>query len=412
MKKVAIVGGGPTGVTLALMLVQRGISVTLIEAASDFHRVFRGEALMPSGLNAFEEMGLSTILEKIPHRQLNAWEFILNKKPLFKVDEPIEIGTQSCTLFPQPPLLEALILEAQKYHHFEFIQGVAVKDLLSIDNRVAGVKLADGREIIAEIVIGADGRNSIIRKRAGLELKTQPKSMDILWFKLAAHPKFVAENVFSAIGDGENAFAVFHGAEPGKLHLGWTISENKKNINQNINTNINNNKFTKAEWAKTFASISPSWLAEHFINHADSIENPIKLSVVVGICPSWYAPGVLLLGDAAHPMSPIRAQGINVALRDVIVAVNHLVPVLTKEAENKHIDKVLSQIQKEREPEIIRIQQLQKEEARQHEILPKNLFLRKIVFRLARLANQAVRLSWIQRQKKMRQGVTEVKLEV
>ena len=111
-------------------------------------------------------------------------------------------------------------------------------------------------------------------------------------------------------------------------------------------------------------------------------------------------------------MSPIRAQGINVALRDVIVAVNHLVPVLTKEAENKQIDKVFSQIQKEREPEIIRIQQLQKAEARQHEILPKNLFLRKIVFRLARLGNKVVRLSWIQRQKKMRQGVTEVKLEV
>jgi len=404
MKKIAIVGGGPTGVTLALMLVQRGIAVTLIEAASDFHRVFRGEALMPSGLNAFDEMGLSKILEQIPHRQLNAWEFILNKKSLFKVDEPIETDTQPCTLFPQPPLLEALILEARKYNHFEFIQGVAVKDLLSIDNRVAGVKLADGKEITADVVIAADGRNSIIRQRAGLELKQQPKSMDILWFKLAAHPKFVTENIFSAIGDGENAFAVFHGAEPDKLHLGWTISEENKNINTS--------KLTSSEWAKMFASISPSWLAEHFLNNAESIEKPIRLSVVVGLCPFWSAPGVLLLGDAAHPMSPIRAQGINVALRDVIVAVNHLVPVLSKEAENKQIDKVFSQIQKEREPEIIRIQQLQKAEARQHEILPKNLFLRKIVFRLARLGNQVVRLSWIQRQKKMRQGVTQVKLEV
>ncbi|MEL6166762.1 MAG: FAD-dependent monooxygenase, partial [Cyanobacteria bacterium J06628_3] len=239
MKKVAIVGGGPTGVTLALMLVQRGIAVTLVEAASDFNRVFRGEALMPSGLNAFDEMGLSTILEQIPHRKLNAWKFILDKKPLFKVDEPIETNTQSCTLFSQPPLLEALILEAEKYSHFEFIQGIAVKDLISIDNRVAGVKLTDGREITADIVIGADGRNSIVRQRAGLELKRQPKSMDILWFKLAAHPKFITENVFSAIGDGENAFAVFHGAEPGKLHLGWTITEDNKDINKNINTNIN-----------------------------------------------------------------------------------------------------------------------------------------------------------------------------
>ncbi|MEO1427684.1 MAG: FAD-dependent monooxygenase [Cyanobacteria bacterium J06633_8] len=404
MKKVAIAGGGPTGVTLALMLVQRGIAVTLVEAASDFNRVFRGEALMPSGLNALDDMGLSKILEEIPHRQLNAWEFILDKKPLFKVDEPIETDTQPCTLFSQPPLLETLILEARKYNHFEFIQGVAVKDLLRIDNRVTGIRLADGREITADIVIGADGRNSIVRKSAGIKIQRQPKNMDILWFKLAANPRFVAENIFTAIGDGENAFAVFHGASPGKLHLGWTVSEDQKNINIS--------KFTKADWAKMFASISPSWLAEHFENHAESIENPIKLSVIVGLCPIWHAPGVLLLGDAAHPMSPIRAQGINVALRDVIVAVNHLVPVLTKEAEHKHIDEVFSQIQKEREPEIIRIQQLQKQEARQHEILPKNLFLRKIVFTLARLANKAIRLSWIQRQKKMRQGVTQVKLEV
>ncbi len=404
MKKVVIAGGGPTGVTLALMLVQRGIAVTLIEAASDFRRVFRGEGLMPSGLNALSEMGLSEILKQIPHRELNAWEFILNKKSLFRVDEPIEADTQPCTLVSQPPLLEALILEAQKYNHFEFIQGVAVKDLLSIDNRVAGVKLADGREIAADIVIGADGRNSIIRQRAGLKLERQPKSMDILWFKLAANSKFVTDNVFSAIGDGENAFAVFHGAEAEKLHLGWTLTGNQKNENSIDKT--------KAEWAEMFASISPSWLAEHFINHADSIEKPIKLSVVVGLCPSWHTPGVLLLGDAAHPMSPIRAQGINVALRDVIVAVNHLVPALLAEADNKEIDKVFSQIQKEREPEIIRIQQLQKEEGRQHEILPKNLLLRKIVFILARLVNKAVRLSWIQRQKKMRQGVTLVKLEV
>ncbi len=407
MKKVAIAGAGPTGVTLALMLVQRGIGVTLVEAASDFHRVFRGEALMPSGLNALDEMGLSEILEQIPHRQLDAWEFILNKKSLFRVDEPIEADTQPCTLVSQPPLLEKLILEAQKYDRFEFIQGVAVKDLLSIDNRVAGIKLVDEREITADVVIGADGRNSIIRQRAGLKLERQPKSMDLLWFKLAANPKFVTDNVFSAIGDGENAFAVFHGAEPGKLHLGWTLSANQSD---NLKTNITEK--TKAEWAQMFASISPSWLAEHFINYADSIEKPIKLSVVVGLCPSWHTPGVLLLGDAAHPMSPIRAQGINVALRDVIVAVNHLVPALLAEADNKQIDEIFSKIQQEREPEIIRIQQLQKEEGRQHEILPQNLFLRKIVFRLARLASKAVRISWIQRQRKMRQGVTQVKLEV
>lgn len=404
MKKVAIAGGGPTGVTLALMLLQRGISVTLVEAASDFHRVFRGEGLMPSGLDALNQMGLSKILEQIPHRPLDGWEFILDKKSLFRVEEPMETDAQPCTLVDQPPLLEALILEAQKYNNFEFIQGVAVKDLLWINNRVAGMKLANGREIPAEVVIGADGRNSIIRQRAGLKLERQPKSMDVLWFKLAASPRFVDENVFYAIGDGENAFAVFHGASPGKLHLAWTLSGD----NQNENIDRSN-----TEWGKVFASLSPSWLAQHFLDNAETIEKPIKLSVVVGLCPSWFAPGVILLGDAAHPMSPIRAQGINVALRDVIAATNYLVPVLlAEELENKAIDEALSQIQKEREPEIIRIQQLQEEEGRQQKLFPKNKFLLQLFFRLIRLLSKGIRQSWIRRQRKMRCGVTRVKLGV
>lgn len=408
MVQVAIAGAGPTGATLALLLVQRGITVTLIEAAPDFHRVFRGEGLMPSGLDALEQMGLSQILKGVPHRQLHGWEFILGKKSLFRVDEPIEVGSKPCTLVSQPPLLEALVAEAKQYKNFEFIQGVAVKDLLWVENRVAGVKLGDGREITAEIVVGADGRNSVVRQRAGLKLERKPKDMDVLWFKLVAHPFFVEDNVFRAIGNGEQAFAVFHGAESGKLHLGWTLLRDTKTDR------------TKAQWAEVFASISPSWLAEHFRTHADTIERPIKLSVVIGRCPCWYAPGVILLGDAAHPMAPVRAQGINVALRDVIVAVNHLVPLLSVEAgykeaahkETKYelIDAAFAKIQAEREPEIIRAQQLQEAETAQNKLLPKNPLLRLLVFKLARLFRNKVRQSWIERQHQMRHGVTKVKL--
>ena len=317
MRQIAIAGAGPTGAAFALLLVQRGITVTLVEAAPDFQRIFRGEGLMPSGIEAIAQMGVSDIIENIPHRELSGWEFILGKNSLFRVDEPVEPGTQPCTLVSQPPLLEGLIARAREYPEFEFIQGIAVKDLLWDKNqRVAGVKLADGREIPSRLVIGADGRNSVIRKVAKIELKREPKNMDVLWFKLTAHPKFVKDNVFSAIGDGENAFAVFHGAEEGKLHLAWTVSPNET---------VDTQRTTK-QWAQMFASTSPSWFAEHFIQHANTVERPIKLSVVVGRCPKWYAPGVLLLGDAAHPMAPIRAQGINVGLRDTIIATNYLVP--------------------------------------------------------------------------------------
>lgn len=400
MAQVVIVGAGPTGTTLALLLVKRGISVALIEATSDFHRVFRGEGLMPSGLDALSQMGLSSILEQITHRELNGWEIILGKQTLFRVDEPMESNSPPCTLVSQPPLLEALIAEAQSYPEFEFIQGIAVKDLLWTDKRVAGVKLGDGREIAATVVVGADGRNSVIRQRAGLHLEREPNDINILWFKLAASPQFESENVFYAVSNADKSFGFFHGVEEGKLHLSWILFKNEENDKQ------------PAQWAPIFASVAPPWMAEHFIKYADTIERPIKLSVVVGRCPKWYVPGMILLGDAAHPMSPIRAQGINVALRDVIVAANYLVPILRQGDGNAKIDKALAQIQAEREPEIIRAQQLQAQEAAQAEILRKFAFIRPLMFQVTRLLNKKIRQSWVKRQHEMRVGVTQVKLNV
>jgi 2-polyprenyl-6-methoxyphenol hydroxylase-like FAD-dependent oxidoreductase len=136
------------------------------------------------------------------------------------------------------------------------------------------------------------------------------------------------------------------------------------------------------------------------------------LSVVVGRCPRWYAPGLLLLGDAVHPMSPIRAQGINMALRDVILAANHLVPLLRDGATDAAIDAVLPQIQTEREPEIIRAQQLHSQEAAQAELLRKSALLRWGVSQLAPLLGKRVRHSWLARQRQLRQGVTQIQLTV
>ncbi|GAX44242.1 putative monooxygenase, FAD-binding protein [Tolypothrix sp. NIES-4075] len=408
MAQVVIVGAGPTGTTLALLLVKRGITVTLVEAATDFYRVFRGEGLMPSGLDALAKMGLSEILEQVPHRQFDAWEIILGKKSLFRVEEPMETNTSGCTLVSQPPLLEALIAQSQTYPQFEFLQGVSVKDLLWIDNRIVGVKLSDRREIKASVVVGADGRNSIIRRSAGLHLDREPNDINILWFKLASSPQFESENVFYAVSNGDKSFGLFHGAEEGKLHLSWILFTKEE-----IDTSEESLGDRKpAQWASLFAQNAPSWMAEHFLKNADTITRPIKLSVVVGRCQKWYAPGLILLGDAAHPMSPIRAQGINVALRDVIVAANHLVPLLLTSSPNAAIDEALARIQAEREPEIIRAQQLQAEEATQAEILRKYAFIRPLMFQVARLFRNKIRQSWIERQHDMRVGVTQVQLNV
>ncbi len=399
MTQVVIVGAGPTGATLALLLVKRGIAVTLIEAAKDSYRVFRGEALMPSGLDAIAQMHLFPMLESVPHRQIDAWEFILGDRQLFRVDEPMG-SNRPCTLVSQPPLLEALIAEARLHPEFEFISGVPVKDLLWKGDRISGVKLADGRDILATLVIGTDGRNSVVRQRAGLDLVTQEKSIDVLWFKLAAHPRFVADNVFYSILNDGSGFSVFHGAEDGKLHLAWVLAAGDKTDRKH------------ADWAETFAMLSPAWMAEHFRNSQDTIESPMRLSVVVGRCPRWHRPGIILLGDAAHPMSPVRAQGINMALRDAIVAANYLVPLLKAGANYGDIDLALSRIQAEREPEIIRAQQLQAQEAWKGEQLRNNGFVRLLMMQVAPFLGNRIRQFWVKGQYELRQGVTEVRLVV
>jgi 2-polyprenyl-6-methoxyphenol hydroxylase-like FAD-dependent oxidoreductase len=399
MTQIVIIGAGPTGLTLAMLLAQRGITVKLIEASRSFRRIFRGEALMPSGLAAIEQMGLSDIVTKIPHRAIDAWEFYIENRPIFRVNEPMESGGHPCTLISQPAFLEAVLEKASVYENFEFISGTAVKDLLWQNERVAGVRLSDGQEIAADLVIGADGRNSIVRQQAKLELKQDAQSFDILWFKLPSSPAWQAENVFYSVLRGQDAFGVFQGSE-GSLQVGWSFERD------------NSLDWQKVDWAEKMAAAAPDWLANHFRAHKDAIDRPLLLSIVVGRCPQWHVPGLLLLGDAAHPMSPIRAQGINMALRDVIVATNHLVPVLQQSANLAAIDLALAHIQAEREPEIIEIQRLQRAEVAQAELMHNYPILRHAVSRLAPVIGSRIRKSWLDRQLQLRQGFTQVSLKI
>jgi 2-polyprenyl-6-methoxyphenol hydroxylase-like FAD-dependent oxidoreductase len=408
MSQVVIIGAGPTGLTLAMLLAQRGIPVKLIEASTNFRRTFRGEALMPSGLDAIEQMGLADLIAGIPHRALDAWEFIVENRALFRVDEPMEPGGKPCTLISQPPFLAAVLARASQCPSFEFIAGNTVRDLIWQDERVMGVTLSDNRSISADLVIGADGRNSLVRTKANLDLDLEPQSYDILWFKLASSQPFEAENIFYSVLSGSDAFGLFLGSE-GQLQVGWSLPDGKDAPERAKD-------WKDLDWIEKLAAASPDWLAAAFRQQALSLERPFLLSVTVGRAPCWHVPGLLLLGDAAHPMSPIRAQGINMSLRDAIVAANHLVPILQQSSiELATLDRVLPQIQAEREPEIVQIQKLQRDEIAQGELLRNYPLIRygasRIVPKVPLLRNR-IRQSWIDRQLQLRRGITRVSLAV
>jgi 2-polyprenyl-6-methoxyphenol hydroxylase-like FAD-dependent oxidoreductase len=398
MTQVLIIGAGPTGLTLAMLLAQRGIAVKVIEASRTFRRVFRGEALMPSGLDAIAEMGLAATIDTLPHRPIDAWEMHIENRLLFRVDEPMDSSGKPCTLVSQPAFLEAVVQQMQNCPQFELLQGVSVQDLLWKENRVSGVQLSDGQRLEADLVIGADGRNSLVRQKSKLELNKSDQSFDILWFKLPMTEQFERENVFYSFLKGRDGFGFLRGSE-GDMQLGWSIHRDDPIDWQKMN------------WAEKFASTSPDWLSNYFRSQAGAIEKPMLLSITVGRCERWYRSGLLLLGDSAHPMSPIRAQGINMAFRDVVVAANHLIPALRQQNLNA-IDTALPQIQAEREPEIIRVQQLQQDEVAQGELIRSMPLVRHAVSRLAPIIRHRARQSWLERQLQLRQGFAKVRLNV
>jgi 2-polyprenyl-6-methoxyphenol hydroxylase-like FAD-dependent oxidoreductase len=158
------------------------------------------------------------------------------------------------------------------------------------------------------------------------------------------------------------------------------------------------------EWIASFASQCPEDLASWLGQSGTGGQTPTRLSVQVGLAESWWKPGLLLLGDAAHPMGPVRAQGINMALRDAWVASQHLIPVL-QPLNQVQQDAALAAIEQARRSEIQTLQTLQAQEAQRGELLRHNAFLRCALAMSAPLVGGALGHHWSQLQKPLREGL-------
>ena len=402
--RVVIVGAGPAGAATALLLARRGVEVTLVERERHFDRVFRGEALMPSGLDALHQMGLREKLNALPWRHIESWEIYLERQPVMCFEEPVaELGDLALRVVGQPRLLELFVAEAAQCPTFTFRSPVSVRSLLRNGSGVCGVKVTTPQgeeEIRADLTIGADGRSSLVRTRAGLELTLLPESYDVLWFKAPIPERLEHRCPLMIFASGPEV-ALAYVSWDGSLHVAWLMDKGQWG------------ELKRRDWLADVMRLLPEWLADHLDTNRQEIEAPRPLDVIVGRCPRWSAPGLLLLGDAAHPMSPVRAQGINIALRDAIVAANHLVPTLLA---GQAPQSVLQAIQGERDPEIIRAQHLQYREMRGQRWARQRPWLMKPMLKLAPLILQAgfvrrfMQRSFFRQQRELRFGVKDVRL--
>ena len=351
MGKAIIVGAGPAGASLAYLLCHRGIETVLIERRADFSREFRGEVLTPSGIDALVQMGLDDLLPTLPTASIPEFTMYMNGKRLFSEELPAEALHGHLPLaISQPAFLEAVIARCQSQPNFTLHQGVSISELTNSGGRVVGVKLKTAEHedtIDADLVIGADGRNSMVRRHLQLTPTHASPPMDIVWCKLPCPEDWVGVRAYLGRGHLLLAYRTWDDS----LQLGWVIL--KGTFGELRERGIE-------AWIGEMANHVSGDLATHLREHIEDIRKPFLLEAVSDRVTPWSQPGAVLLGDAAHTMSPVAAQGVNVALRDSIVAANHLTePLSVAHPDRDAIDTALQTIETERTPELETLQEMQ-----------------------------------------------------
>ena len=348
--RVLIVGAGPTGAALAFLLARRGVDVVLLEREDGLDRVFRGEALMPSGVDALTQMGLREPFDRLPYRRVECMEFFVDGTRIVRADWPEIAGPNAAHLVSQPALLEMLIDAADQHPTFELRLGTTVRDVrVTSDGVELDLRSETGSKTVAgDVVVGADGRGSLIRARAKLPVERLPFPFDVAWFSAPILPSQRDDPRFQAFSRGGRSAALYPSWDD-RLRVGLNVPSD--DVSRRSATQ-------KAQLLEELGGLTGEPYASFFLARADDVSEPALLKILFGRCSRWSAPRTLLLGDAVHPMSPVRAQGINLALRDAIVAANHLVPAF-QSSDADAFDRAVQRIQQEREPEIVESQRLQ-----------------------------------------------------
>ena len=313
-----IVGGGPAGVMLGLLLARQRVDVLVLEKHADFLRDFRGDTVHPSTLRIMDELGYIDEFLRLPHTKMTQVTMEMPEGSVTFADFSKLPGPFRYVAFmPQWDFLSFLTDEARHFSNFELLMRSEVTGIIEEADRIVGVRAEtpDGPlEVRSDLVVAADGRHSVVRRCAGLEPIASSAPMDVLWFRLTRRP------------DEE---APFFRAGPGYV----LVSINRGDYWQ-VAYVIPKGSFATVESSgleelrRNIAKLLPS-LADRVaeIREWDQVK---LLSVRVDRLRQWYRPGLLCIGDAAHAMSPAGGVGINLAIQDAVATANILGPVLRR----------------------------------------------------------------------------------
>ncbi|MBR7653139.1 FAD-dependent oxidoreductase [Brucella oryzae] len=315
----AIAGGGPAGLMLGLLLARAGVNVAVLEKHSDFLRDFRGDTIHPSTLQVMHELDLLDGLLDLPHTKAHRLHAEIGGQDITIADfSKIPAQCRFIAFMPQWEFLDYITREAEKYSNFRLIMSAKVVDLIEQNGSVTGLLATTPDETIridAKLVVGADGRNSVVRTKAGLEVESFGSPSEILWMKLSHAPNDPPYTMGHG-GPRQGFIMVDRGDywQCGYVLRKQTFAEVKQ---KGLDV-----------FREAVAKASP--LPADRMDEIRTWEDVHLLSVRIDRLKTWWKPGLLCIGDAAHAMSPIGGFGVNLAVQDAVAAANILAEPLKK----------------------------------------------------------------------------------
>jgi 2-polyprenyl-6-methoxyphenol hydroxylase-like FAD-dependent oxidoreductase len=331
----AVVGGGPAGMMLGLLLARAGVSVVVLEKHADFLRDFRGDTIHPTTLELMHELGLLEEFLKLPHQKVPRLIGQFGELTVPVADfTHLPTRCKFIAMMPQWDFLDFLARQAARYPAFQLEMRAEATGLIEEAGRVVGVRAttpAGPLEVRADLVVAADGRSSVLREQAGLRVEDLGAPMDVLWFKLSRRPpdpeasmgRFDIGRIFVLINRGQH------------WQCGYVIPKGAADEVRRRGLDA---------FRASVAALVP--FAAGRVGELRDWEDVRLLTVKVDRLRQWYRPGLLCIGDAAHAMSPVGGVGINLAIQDAVAAANLLWRPLSQ---NRLTTDHLGQVQRRRQ---------------------------------------------------------------
>ena len=308
-----IVGGGPAGMMLGFLLARAGVDVVVLEKHADFLRDFRGDTIHPSTLELIHELGLLEEFLSRPHQEVRELAGQVGND-VFKIADFTHLPTHCkfLALMPQWDFLNFIVEQGRRYPRFQVTMQAQATDLIEQNGRIIGARARTSNgvmEVRAKLTVGADGRHSVVRDKAGLQVTDSGAPMDVLWMRISRRP-------------GDPGQSLGH-VEPGRMFImidredywqcaflipkGAADEIRKRGIEQ---------------FRADIANLEP--VLRDRVSELRDWNDLSLLTVRVDRLTRWWRPGLLCIGDAAHAMSPVGGVGINLAIQDAVAAANIL----------------------------------------------------------------------------------------